>query len=191
MDIITDISWRNKDLNMKTSSSPCLNDIMATGNDSGHSDQWSPNSSMALGHHYGHRRWLRPWATIWSSVTTKVMSINPDSGCDRTTGPDMVLISSKGLDVTMDPVGSAGRPLRWQCSPWTPIWLQVVNQIPGIDMAWLYQGSWTSTQILAVVGSIPHNTPVYMFVYFSDRNIYNYLLGKLYMGKKALLMTVF
>lgn len=84
---------------------------------------------------------------------------------DRTTGPDMVLSSSKGLDVTMDPGSSAGRPLRWQCGPQAPIWLQVVDQIPGIDMAWLYQGPWTSTQILAEVGSITHNHPcVYVCV---------------------------
>lgn len=125
MDIITDTSWRNKDLNMKTSSSPCLNDIMATGNDSGHSDQWSPNSSMALGHQYRHRRWLRPWATIWSSVTTKVRSINTDSGCDRTTGPDMVLSA-----------------VRVWMSPWTQLAVQAGHLDGNVALGHQYGSRW-------------------------------------------------
>lgn len=118
---------------MKTSSSPCLNDIMATGNDSGHSDQWSPNSSMALGHQYRHRRWLRPWATIWSSVTTKVRSINTDSGCDRTTGPDMVLSA-----------------VRVWMSPWTQLAVQAGHLDGNVALGHQYGSRW-QTRSLALI----------------------------------------
>lgn len=51
-----------------------------------------------------------PMASMWALVTTCTMDFNTDPGFSRITGPNMVLFSSLGHDVTMVPGG-------YECHP--------------------------------------------------------------------------
>lgn len=64
----------------------------------------------ALGHQKGHRQRPRSWASVWSLVATQDRDISTDSGCGRTTDPDIILVNSPGPDVIVSEIGIADCP---------------------------------------------------------------------------------
>lgn len=80
------------------------NDMMAMGGRVSYSGHHGPGSGMSLGLQYGHRS----QASLWPLVAMGAMDINTETGCSRTTNPDMVLGSILGPDVTMDLGGYTG-----------------------------------------------------------------------------------
>lgn len=109
---------------------------------------------MALGYHHAHGLWPGSWASMWSLVTTWATDINIEPGSGRATDPDMVLCSSLGLDITLNPGGCAGHldchgpqgnmALGHQCGPrWQPrppalVWYLMVSGVIDIhtDFDW-------------------------------------------------------
>lgn len=103
------------DINIDSGCSWTMDPEMAFGSSSGsdvtvtpcgstdYSDRRDPGGGMGLGHQDDHRWQPRSWASLWSSMVTWDVDVNTDSGCSRTTGPDMVLGSHPGLDITLAP----------------------------------------------------------------------------------------
>ncbi|KAL6039734.1 hypothetical protein STEG23_000346 [Scotinomys teguina] len=105
-------------------SSPGLNGIMAPGDSAGHSDQDVAGGSMALIYSHGCNPDMEHLCGLWS------MDMNTDPGYGRTMGPEIVLSSNPGQNVTMTP-GSC----LWQQTPQTPTWPEVVAHTTSPCMA--------------------------------------------------------
>ncbi|KAL6034808.1 hypothetical protein STEG23_006679, partial [Scotinomys teguina] len=98
---------------------------MAPGDSVGHLDRHGPSSNMALRYPHNERLQTGPLASIWPFVVPCAMDIN----CASSGGimdPDMVLLSSLGLDIR-----SAWPP--HQSGPQTSTLTQLVVQTPGIE----------------------------------------------------------
>lgn len=75
-------------------------DTLVSGGSSCYSGLYGPGSSTALGHQEGLRWRPRSWASGWPLLAA-LATESTDSGCSRTTDPNMVLGNSLGPDVIM------------------------------------------------------------------------------------------
>lgn len=74
-----------------------------------HSDVYSSDCSMILGHQNGPRWLIRPWANLHAAFScNRSHSVNSDPGCCRPMDPDMDLESNLSLDNTRTPGSNTG-----------------------------------------------------------------------------------
>lgn len=115
-----------------------LVDILVLNGSSGHLDQDGSGHNMTPGHQQGHKMPPRPQASggLWPHHGD--LGINLDLSCGRTTGIDMVLSSSLGLDFTRAPGDGKSHPdvrSQWQDHSRTRSWSQEAARPTEVSMA--------------------------------------------------------
>lgn len=89
-------------------------------------------------------------ASVWALVTTCTMNFNTDSGCNRISGPDMVLLRSLGhVDTWSQVVMKASQVAMVPISTWTQVTIKTgesaqPTMVTGVMSISTDQGcSWT------------------------------------------------
>lgn len=124
---------------------------MSLGCCAGCSNLHGYSGHMSFGQQHDHRFLSRLWVFVLPLVVTGAMDINPVLGWSKAMDPDMALVCSLGLDVSMALGGSRSPQFVWswwQRDLWATTWPQVSAHTRGICKP------LTSTQTMDAMG--PH-----------------------------------
>ncbi|KAL6056980.1 hypothetical protein STEG23_026441 [Scotinomys teguina] len=158
----------NTDLNCSWTTAPQtalssilgLDNVLAPGGSTDHSDQDDSGGGMTSRHQQGHKLWLQPLASMSPLAATRTTDFNTDSNCCRTMDPDMVLDSSQKESVMDKEVNAAVEDHKQDHSSNRSLCIQCFNMSPSCDRVL----STSTVHLIGEYGKRTSNLAPYDFI---------------------------